>query len=229
MISNSYKMKYNLKTQQRIVRNILFLLCMAVALSSGLSSCKSKKKLAREEAAAAQARKIAKAKADLESVLTDDSQTIAEKEGIISAVKAAEIDDAEVKALLDKAELHVAQLKEAQLAKENAERLAREREERLKNESGQKSLDQYFTSIANAAGAAEANQLINEALKQFASPETTVLIIIGKFGGEPDYDRPTTISKYLNYLKDQKKSPNKVENVVLDANGKIKELELIKK
>ena len=56
-----------------------------------------------------------------------------------------------------------------------------------------------------------------------------VLIIINQSAGFNDYDRPTTIEKYLNYLKDQKISPNKVHEIKYNANGKINELELIKK
>ncbi len=229
MNTNTHTMSHSKKYHIILIRNLVFLLVLSLAMSSGLTSCKSKKKLAQEEAAAAQARKIAKAKADLETVLTDDSQSLSEKEEIVKTIKALNIDDNEVKALLAKAEDHVAQLRGAQLAKEQAEKLARERQQRLERESGQKTLDQYFTAIANSASTDEANKLIQEALGKFASPESVVLIIIGKYGSEVDYDRPTTISKYLNYLKDQKKSTNKVENVILDANGKIKELELIKK
>jgi len=209
------------------LNKVVLLLMLALAVASGMTSCKSKKKLAQQEAAAAEARKLAKAKADLESIITNDDQTIAEKEEILATIKAMNIQDEEVQALISKAEAHINQLK----AKENAERLAREREERLKREStsSQKSLDQYFDMIANASSLDQANQLINETMQQFTGPDIPVLIIIAKYGDEKDYDRPTTISKYLNYLKDQKKNVNKVENAVLDASGKIKELELIKK
>lgn len=209
------------------LNKVILFLMLAAALSSGLTSCKSKKKLAQQEAAEAEARKLAKAKSELESILTDDTQSIREKEEILAAVKALNIQDPEVVALMVKAENHINELK----ARENAERLAKEREDRLKNESekAEMGLDQYFSSIANANSVGQANQLINEAMQQFVSPDTPVLIVIGEFDGEKDYDRPTTISKYLNYLKDQKKSDNRVGNVILDANGKIKELELIKK
>ena len=63
----------------------------------------------------------------------------------------------------------------------------------------------------------------------FSSPNSPVLIIIAQENGKNDYDRPTTIEKYLNYLKDVGKNPNDIENVVLDGSGKIKELELIKR
>ena len=63
----------------------------------------------------------------------------------------------------------------------------------------------------------------------FESPNVPVLIIISQNLGFNDYDRPTTIEKYLNYLKDQKISPNRVQEIKYNANGKINELELIKK
>jgi hypothetical protein len=63
----------------------------------------------------------------------------------------------------------------------------------------------------------------------FSSRDVPVLIIINQSGNLKDYDEPTTIGRYLNYLKDRKASPNAVHNLVKDANGKISELELIKK
>jgi hypothetical protein len=44
-----------------------------------------------------------------------------------------------------------------------------------------------------------------------------------------DYDEPTTIRKYLEYLKDQKRINTEVKSLVMDDNGKIKEVELAKK
>ena len=90
-------------------------------------------------------------------------------------------------------------------------------------------LAKYFDAVASSTNATAANNSINEALTMFASPETPVLIIISGTGDNKDYDRPTTIQKYLNYLKDQKKNPNAVENLVVDASGKITEVELRKK
>lgn len=90
-------------------------------------------------------------------------------------------------------------------------------------------LTKYFDAVATSSNATAANNSISEALTMFASPETPVLIIISGTGDNKDYDRPTTIQKYLNYLKDQKKNPNAVENLVVDASGKITEVELRKK
>jgi len=213
-------------------RKILFL-ALICAVTCGTFSCKSKKKLAEKEAAEAKARKIAKAKADLEEILMDDGDmSVNEMENIIQAVKDANIDDPEVQQLLSKAEEKLRKRKAEEEARKRAEQLAKEREERLKRESETretKSLVDYFQDIANAPTTATANANINQALSLFSSDDVPVLIVIGTYGGEKDYDRPTTISKYLNYLKDQKKNTNKILNVEYDSNGKIKLLELEKK
>jgi hypothetical protein len=89
-------------------------------------------------------------------------------------------------------------------------------------------LNQYFDAISGSGSVASANSSINEALTLFASPETPVLIVISEEGGQKDYDRPTTIREYLNYLKDQKKNINTISNLQIDNNGKITEVELRK-
>ena len=89
-------------------------------------------------------------------------------------------------------------------------------------------LNNYFGAIAKASSTSSANASINEALSMFSNADAPVLIVIYKEGGKPSYDEPTTIEKYLNYLKDTKNNKAKVEEVVYDANGKIKELVLKK-
>ncbi|GJM60078.1 hypothetical protein [Persicobacter diffluens] len=89
-------------------------------------------------------------------------------------------------------------------------------------------LNDYMLSIANADSPAAADGYVNKALELFASPSVDVLIIIGIFDGEKDFDKPTTISQYLDYLKLQKKAPYRIENIEQDANGKIRLLELKK-
>lgn len=98
----------------------------------------------------------------------------------------------------------------------------------MRKEITSTSLADYFSSIANASSASEANLFINDALGLFSSPDALVLIIISKSGGMIDYDRPTTIRNYLNYLKDTKNNINAIDKIVYDNNGKIKELELFK-
>ncbi|MEO9476702.1 MAG: nucleoid-structuring protein H-NS [Cyclobacteriaceae bacterium] len=89
-------------------------------------------------------------------------------------------------------------------------------------------ISQYFSAIANASSIPEANNNIAEALSMFSSADAVVLIEIYSQSGQVDYDQPTTIKKYLNYLKDQKKNTNKVQDIVYDDNGNVKELVLRK-
>ncbi len=90
-------------------------------------------------------------------------------------------------------------------------------------------LEQYFNSIATSGNVASANSTINEALSMFSSAQTPVLIVVAEEGGSKDYDKPTTIQAYLNYLKDQKKNLNAISDLKFDANGKITEVELTRK
>lgn len=91
-------------------------------------------------------------------------------------------------------------------------------------------LSRYFGAISSASTVASANNSINEALTLFASPDVPVFIIIYQSSaGETDYDEPTTAVKYLNYLKDQKKNLNNINNLKTNSSGQITELELIRK
>ena len=93
-------------------------------------------------------------------------------------------------------------------------------------------LESSFQSIADdpkAGNLSMANSLIESALNYFTAPDIPVLIIISREGSIVDYDKPTTISNYLNFLKDQKENRNAVDSYQLDTAGKIKELDLIKK
>ena len=202
-----------------------------VAASAGIFSCKGQKKIAAKEAAEAEARKIAKAKTDLEELLSDQSGlSLDEKESRLQVIKDMNIEDPEVQELIVQVDEKLKREREAQDAKDRAERLAREKEEALRREgSEQKSLDEYFGLIANSSNIATTNTYIDEALQLFSSDDVPVLIIISRSGDIVDYDRPTTIRKYLEYIKDQKVVRNKIDNVVYDANGKISELELVKK
>jgi hypothetical protein len=123
-----------------------------------------------------------------------------------------------------------ARRKEAEEKEREAERLrieslAREKE---KESAPAVKLSQYFQSIASSSNTESANKSINEALTLFASPDTPVLIVISEEAGKKDYDRPTTIKDYLNYLKDQKKNMNSISGMKVDSSGKITEVELTK-
>ena len=100
---------------------------------------------------------------------------------------------------------------------------------RKKEDEPYNKLQNYFTAISNANSVGAANSSIAEALNLFTSKDTPVLIVISEEGGQKDYDRPTTIGQYLNYLKDQKKNINKISHLQFDDAGKITEVELVKK
>ncbi len=92
--------------------------------------------------------------------------------------------------------------------------------------SVEEKLDGYFDEIANARDVNLANRNISEALSYFASKDAPVFIVFYREGGQKDYDKPTDIQKHLNYLKDQKKNPYKIDKVIYNDQGKIEELEL---
>lgn len=197
------------------------ILLLLTLVTLGPVGCKAKK----EAKAAEKARleRIAKARADLLAVINDQgSMSTDEKEAVVEQVKDMNLQDAEIQSLIDRAEGIIAD-----------ERAAARREESrpVVTDSGPTSesdLTNLFRNVASARNTSDANSQIRNAMSMFASAETPVLIIISQSGGQTDYDEPTTIGKYLNYLKDTKNSPDKVYNMVFDANGKIKELELIK-
>lgn len=114
--------------------------------------------------------------------------------------------------------------KDEEAARAEAER----RQQELVSNAPKAKLNQYFQSIASSNNAASANSSINEALTLFSSPDTPVLIVISEENGQKDYDRPTTIRQYLNYLKDTKNNAASISNLQFDSSGKITELELKK-
>lgn len=217
-------MKNHLFNSKLITRLFIIMLTAGVAFSSG--GCKSKKKLAQEAAAKEYADKVQKAIAELNAILNDDgTMPIAEMERRLNDIKEQNLNDATVNDLIKQVEEKIAAAKEA-------ERLRQEELERQKQLEMDKSkfayIDEYFTSIAGASSADEANAKIAEALKLFVGPDAPVLIIISQEGGMNDYDKPTTIDSYLNYLKDTKNYNNSVYEVEMDNYGQITTLELIK-
>lgn len=186
-------------------------------ISVGAPSCKSKKKAISPKPKKEKVDpRISGAKSTLNRLLNDNTKSLTDLEKELARVKAMNLQDPEVKALIRK-------LEEKITAKKAEE--ARKKEAKKKTHS----LSEYFELIANAPSTEKANQHIREALKLCASDKADVLIIIYRDGTDVDYDEPTTIGKYLNYLKDVKKNPNKIENLKFDANKKIVEVELIKK
>jgi hypothetical protein len=93
-------------------------------------------------------------------------------------------------------------------------------------------LENAFQNIAKAAKSGnltQAGTLIKNTLQLFTSDDAPVLIIVSRQGSIVDYDKPTTIKRYLYLIQDQAASKNDVDSYQQDTNGKIKELDLIKK
>lgn len=205
----------------------LLMLALFSSMSMGIISCKKQPTTTEPTA---EELKIAEAKRKLQALLTDASMTLEEKEQALAEIKAMNIQDPTVLALIAQVEAKLKAERE-ELARK-AEEAARLKEAELARQremnSPQYKLNNLFGGISSAASVSEANMQINQALSMFDSPEAPVLIVISEENGEKDYDRPTTIKKYLEYLKDQKKKADAIENIVFDANGKIKELELTK-
>ena len=208
----------------KITSIVMILLAVFITLG-GTTSCKSKKRLAKEAAEAEYRSKVEQAVKDLNAILDDETLwTLEEKEARVQTIKDWNLQNAEVDDLIFQVEKKLAR---ERAQKEEEKRIAIE--ETNKATSTEAVLDGNFISIARASSASQANRTINETLGMFESPNVPVLIIISQSPGFNDYDRPTTIEKYLNYLKDQKKAGHKVHEIKYNSNGKINELELIKK
>jgi len=209
-----------------LIKNSLVLLALAMLLL-GNEGCKSKKpivvdnpkenKNAEQEKLNAQ---IAAAKATLTELLSPEcTKSIEEKEKIVADIKALNLKDQGVNDLIVQVEASIAKQKEEKrLADEKAKADALP-ENKLRN---------YFKAIVGASNEAEANKIIEEAIGMFTSDQSNVLIIISQDDHMKDYDKPTKIRPYLNYLKDTKKNLNEIDQIHWEGD-KIKTLELKKK
>ena len=210
------------------ITTVMLLLLAAFITIGGNTSCKSKKRLAKEAAEAEYKSKVADAVKDLTAILDDETAwTLEEKEHRVQTVKDWNLQNAEVDDLLFQVEKKLA--RERAQAEQKAEEERKAAEEAAKAKLPKNMLETNLGKIAAAGGTTQANNLINETLQLFESNNVPVLIIISQAGGFNDYDRPTTIENYLNYVKDQKKATEKVHQIKYNANGKINELELIKR
>ncbi|HQO50232.1 MAG TPA: hypothetical protein PK939_07375, partial [Bacteroidales bacterium] len=127
-----------------IMPRFLLVLLMVVITFGGATSCKSKKKIAREQAAAEYAARIEQAKKDLTAILNDEtSWTLKEKEDRVATIKSWNLQDEEVVKLID--------LVEDKLARERADAERKAEEERLKKMEQEriKSKESKYTGIEN--------------------------------------------------------------------------------
>lgn len=215
--------------KNRITTAVMILLVALITLG-GNTSCKSKKRLAREAAEAEYNARVAEAVRDLNAILNDQTTwTLEEKENRVQIIKDWNLQNAEVDALLLQVERKLARERAQAAQNAEAERLAAEAAARANEPKNL--LTNAFNGIVNATSVTQANRLISETLQMFASNDVPVLIIISQAGGPDniDYDRPTTIENYLNYLKDQHVNRNDVYELRFNEAGKITEVELLKR
>lgn len=210
------------------ITTVLLVLLAAFITLGGTTSCKSKKRLAKEAAEAEYKAKVAEAKRDLTAILDDETVwTIEEKENRVNTIKGWDLQNTEVDDLLFQVEKKLARERAQAAQKAEEERIAEEK--KAKAQEPRNILEKNLANIANASSVNQANRIISETLEMFSSNTVPVLIIISQAGGFNDYDRPTTIEDYLNYVKDQKVNRNAISNLIINSEGKITEVELIKK
>lgn len=210
----------------------LIALVLVFTVALGGSSCKSKKKIAAEKSAIELANKIAQAKASLIDLLRDDNpETYEEKVAEFTRIMNMQLRDPEIEQLIDQVETKLA-AEYQEILREQEEEKKRQKTEalRLKKQAELDNINAHFISIAQSANTTEANLRIQQTLTYYASPEVPVLLIIDIYGdNQKDYDKPTTIGHYLNYLKDVKAYNRQIESIKFDVNHKVIEIELIKK
>ena len=210
----------------------ILLIAILMTSTAGMTGCKKKKELAAAEAAAAAqlADDITKATKMLEGILNDNTlDNIEKNEATLEMVKSMNLQDPGVLNLIIKAQEKLESDRVARAEILEAERLAEERRlAELETANTNNLLNRQFAALTGEQDYEKANNIINNILPMFASKEVPVLIIISEENGMKDYDKPTTIDKYLNYLKDRKAYKAEVENIIYDESGKIKDLELRK-
>lgn len=208
------------------MNKILFFTLVAALLSVGFTSCNKNKKVVDNNT------EVTDTYADVKSVLNslisgNSNMTLEEREKKLAEIKSKGITDQTVVNLIKMAEDKiVAERKEYEAKKEEEKR---ENENKVIVLSANEQFTVYLNEIAAAPTQDVANQTIAKALGMFSSPDALVLIIVYKQGDVVDYDRPTTIKEYLNWVKDQKKVAHNIDKLIQDPSGKIKEIELINK
>ena len=206
------------------------ILLLLGALITGTSGCSSKKKAGKTTEVAAvhdNADQLLKAKGQLLEIINDDgSIPLDTKEATLREIKSQHFEDAEINDLISQA---------AQKIKDEKERTAQARQPvpqditETEVTNTKDILYGFFNDLVSNTNYQDSEVFINQALKMFANESVPVLIIISQAGGMMDYDEPTTIRKYLEYLDDTKNNSNLINTIKVNEEGLITELELIKK
>jgi hypothetical protein len=200
--------------------------------TAGMTGCKKKKELAAAQAAEALllAEQIQEATSILNGILADNTlDNIDANYQKLDQVKAMNLEDPGVLNLIIQVQEKLAADKEAYAAKMEKERLAAEaKRAEMKVENDMSLLNQHFTALSGQEDMAKANTIIQNTMPMFSNKDVPVLIIVSQNAEVTDYDKPTTIGEYLNYLKDVRSYKAEVDSITYDDNGKINELILRK-
>jgi hypothetical protein len=214
IISGTSTLSYD--EQKRIVGEVMDKNLNDPVLNEMIIQAQQKLKTLLAEQTLAKAQKVDVARAALyDLLLNKDNKTADELETELNAIKKQNLNDPEVDELIARLEKKIQEMRSGG-----------------SNLPVKAQLENAFTTIANAAKSGnltQADNTIQQTLQLFSSDDVPVLIIISREGSTVDYDKPTTIKRYLNLLRDTKASKNDIDAIMTDANGKIKGLDLIKK
>lgn len=156
-------------------------------------------------------KKIEEAKITLLEMINNDALSVNDLQNGHDQIAAMDFKDEEVDTLLEQLATKIANM------------------ERIINATNDLQKDLDFIARLGKSDVTAANAKIEEVLSLFDNLEVPVLIIVAREGDIVDYDRPTTIQTFLEYLKDKNVNNNRVEHIKRNSFGKIIELELIKK
>jgi hypothetical protein len=209
---------YTLEEKKRLIAGIMDKNYNDATLDSLIIEAQKKLRAEMIEYDKAMAQKVDVARATLyDLLLNKDNKSAEELQKELNAIKAQKLNNAEIDELIARLEKKIQDMRESGGSG---------------NIPVKTQLENAFTTIANSAktgNLTQADNTIQKILPLFSSDDAVVLIIISREGSMVDYDKPTTIKRYLNLLRDTKSSTNNVDAIMTDATGKIKELDLIKK
>jgi len=165
--------------------------------------------------AKAKQQQIEEIKIRLNGLLYNQTMSADDLERELNEIKSLNIKDNEVQSLIKQVEDRINAMRES-----------------MGSISSNADLDRYFDEVialSKSGNIERTNMKIKDILKFFTGSDADLLIIVYREDEQPiDYDKPTTIGAYLNYLKDQKVNLNTTYSIERDELGKIKLVELLK-
>lgn len=216
IINGTSKLSYD--EQKRIVGDIMDKKLDDPVLNSMIVEAQQKLKELLASETQKKAQQVDQARAKLFDLLVNKENLSADElEKELNAIKAAKLGDPEIDELIDRLEKKIAAMRSKESSTADLPLKTR--------------LENAFNSIVKSSlngDAAATENTIQQTLKLFTSEDAPVLIIISRDGNDADFDKPTTIRRYLYLLKDTKINRNRIDAIETDPAGKIKTLDLFK-